>query len=462
MFSSQTYQKRREVLIKTMGRQGLLLFLSNGEYPINFEDNTYPFRQDSTFLYYFGIQQPHIAAIVDLDENRTVIFGDEMSMDALVWMGRQETLKAKCEKAGVTEMRSYAELAHYLATAMTTQRKIHYLPPYQPANKILLGELLQISIADFRPSVSFIQAVVGQREIKEEQEISEIEKALTVSNAMHLTAMRMAKPGVKEYEIAAAIQAVAARENCGLAYPSIVTVNGGILHNHYLGNTLQSGQLLLNDSGCETPSGYASDLTRTFPVDSKFTPEQRDLYQVVLAAFEGAKHQLKAGVKFKDVHLHAALILSQGLIDFGLMKGRAEDAVQVHAHTLFFQCGLGHLMGLDVHDMEDLGEQYVGYTPQQPKETQLFGLKSLRLGKALKTGHVLTVEPGIYFIPELIERWQAENKCSDFIQYDKLNAYKTFGGIRIEDNFRIEEQGYRQLGPELIRTVEEIENIKLQ
>lgn len=194
MFSSQTYQQRREVLKKTMGRQGILLFLSNGEYPINFEDNTYPFRQDSTFLYYFGIQQPHIAAIVDLDENKTIVFGNEMTMDALVWMGRQETLKAKCEKAGVTETRSYAELAHYIATALTTQRKIHYLPPYQPANKILLGELLQLSIADFKPSVPFIQAIVAQREIKEEQEISEIEKALTISNKMHLAAMRLAKP----------------------------------------------------------------------------------------------------------------------------------------------------------------------------------------------------------------------------------------------------------------------------
>lgn len=460
MFSSQTYQQRREVLKKTMGRQGILLFLSNGEYPINFEDNTYPFRQDSTFLYYFGIQQPHIAAIVDLDENKTIVFGNEMTMDALVWMGRQETLKAKCEKAGVTETRSYAELAHYIATALTTQRKIHYLPPYQPANKILLGELLQLSIADFKPSVPFIQAIVAQREIKEEQEISEIEKALTISNKMHLAAMRLAKPGVKEYEIAAAIQQIAAQENCVLAYPSIVTVQGGILHNHYQGNTLQSGQLLLNDSGCETAMGYASDLTRTFPVDHKFTSEQRDLYQVVLAAFEGAKNQLKAGVKFKEVHLHAALILSQGLIDFGLMKGNAADAVQANAHTMFFQCGLGHMMGLDVHDMEDLGEQYVGYTPQAPKEKQLFGLKSLRLGKALKTGHVVTIEPGLYFIPELIERWEAEKKYLDFINYDRLNQYKGFGGIRIEDNFLIQEHGYRQLGPELIRTVEEIEAYK--
>jgi len=461
MFSTQTYLKRREKLIQQVEDTGLLLFLSNGENPINFEDNTYRFRQDSTFLYYFGIQQPHIAAVVDLDANKTLIFGDELSMDALVWMGRQETLKAKCEKTGVTETRPYAALAPYILAAQTAKRNIHYLPPYQPANKILLSALLQVPIADLQPSVSLIQVVVAQREIKEEQEISEIEKALTISTRMHLAAMRLAKPGVKEYEIAAAIQQIAAQEDCALAYPSIVTVQGGILHNHYQGNTLQSGQLLLNDSGCEVPMGYASDLTRTFPVDPRFTPEQRDLYQVVLTAFEEAKNQLKAGVKFKEVHLHAALVLTQGLIDFGLMKGNAADAVEAHAHTMFFQCGLGHMMGLDVHDMEDLGEQYVGYTPHEPKETQQFGLKSLRLGKALKAGHVVTIEPGVYFIPELIKRWEAEKKYLDFINYEKLKQYQGFGGIRIEDNFLIQEKGYRQLGPELIRTVEEIEAYKM-
>jgi len=457
MFSTQTYLIRREKLTKQLQDNGLILFLSNGESPINFEDNTYSFRQDSTFLYYFGIQQPHIAAIIDLDAAKTIVFGDELSIDALVWMGRQETLKEKCEKTGVIETRSYADLALYIASAQRAQRPIHYLPPYQPANKILLSTLLQRPIVDLQPSIPLIQAIVAQREIKEEQEISEIEKALTISTSMHLTAMRMAKPGVKEYEIAAAIQQIAAQADYPLAYPSIVTVQGGILHNHYQGNTLQSGQLVLNDSGCETSMGYASDLTRTFPVNGTFTPEQRDLYQIVLQAFEGAKQQLKAGVAFKEVHLHAALLLSQGLIDFGLMKGKAEDAVAAHAHTMFFQCGLGHMMGLDVHDMEDLGEQYVGYTSQIPKEKEQFGLKSLRLGKALKAGHVLTVEPGIYFIPELIERWEAEKKYTDFINYDKLNQYKGFGGIRIEDNFLIEANGYRRLGPELIRTVEEIE-----
>ena len=457
MFHTQTYLKRREKLTKQLPDKGLVLFLSNGENPINFEDNTSRFRQDSTFLYYFGIQQPYIAAIIDLDADKTIVFGDELSIDALVWMGRQETLKAKCEKTGVTETRSYADLALYITSAQKASRMIHYLPPYQPANKILLSTLLQRPIVDLQPSIPLIEAIVAQREIKEKQEISEIEKALTISTSMHLTAMRLAKPGIKEYEIAAAIQQIAAQEDCTLAYPSIVTVQGGILHNHYQGNTLQAGQLVLNDSGCETPLGYASDLTRTFPVNGKFTPEQRDLYQIVLQAFEGAKQRLKAGVTFKEVHLHAALLLSQGLIDFGLMKGKAEDVVEAHAHTMFFQCGLGHMMGLDVHDMEDLGEQYVGYTLQAPKEKEQFGLKSLRLGKALKPGHVLTIEPGIYFIPALIERWEVEKKYLDFINYGKLHQYKGFGGIRIEDNFLIKPNGYRHLGPELIRTVEEIE-----
>ncbi|WP_158210625.1 aminopeptidase P family protein [Myroides phaeus] len=460
MFNTTTYKNRRAKLADNVQAKGLLLFLGNIENPVNFEDNTYHFRQDSSFLYYFGIQQPHLAAIIDLDENKTIVFGDEMSIDAIVWMGRQETLKEKCAKAGVEETRPFADLYTYLKKAQNAQRSVHYLPPYQSVNKILLSDLLEVPIKQLSPSVPMIKAIVAQREIKEAQEIVEIEKALTVTNEMHLLAMRMSKAGVKEYEIVSAIQNVAGSHNCELAYPSIVTINGGILHNHYKMNTLQSGQLLLNDSGCETAMGYASDLTRTFPVDKKFTAEQRDLYNVVLASFEAAKAELREGTKFKNVHLKAAEILSQGLIDLGFMKGNAQDAVAAHAHTMFFQCGLGHMMGLDVHDMEDLGEQYVGYTADEPKETSIFGLKSLRLGKALKAGHVLTVEPGIYFIPELIEMWEADKKNAEFINYEKVKAFQHFGGIRIEDNFLIQADGYQHLGPELIKTVAEIEDYK--
>ncbi len=459
MFTAHTYQQRRDVLKKEV-KSGVILLLGNIENPINFEHNTYPFRQDSTFLYYLGIQEPKLAAILDIDEDKTILFGDELSMDDIVWMGRQETLKEKSTKAGIEETLPYVELATYLQKAKVSNRAVHYLPPYQSANKILLSDLLDCSTAQLHPSPILIKAIVQQRSIKEEQEIVHIEEAIRVSNEMHLLAMRMAKPGIKEYEIANAIQHLAADQECTMAYPPIVTINGGILHNHYRLNTLKSGNLFLNDSGAETSMGYAGDLTRTFPVDKTFTPKQRDIYNVVLHAFTTAREALKPGIRFKDIHLYACLALTEGLIDLGLMKGNPKEVVNAHAHTLFFQCGLGHMMGLDVHDMEDLGEQYVGYTDTEPKDTKTFGLKSLRLGKELQEGYVLTVEPGIYIIPELIDMWQSQGKNSTFINYDKVNEYRDFGGVRIEDNFLITANGYRLLGPELIKTVEEIENYR--
>ncbi|PUB34773.1 Xaa-Pro aminopeptidase [Elizabethkingia sp. YR214] len=461
MFSPQTYQNRRTVL-KDNVANGILLFLGNIENPVNFEHNPYYFRQDSTFLYYFGIQEPRIAAIIDIDENKTIIFGDELSIDDIVWMGRQETLKEKSLKSDVQETLPYAELYKYVQKAQALGRKVHYLPPYQSSNKILLGDLLGIKIVELQPSVDLIKAIVKQRSIKEQQEIAQIEEAINVSNEMHLLAMRIARPGVKEYEIANAIQHLAANKECQMSYPPIVTINGGILHNHYRLNTLKSGDLFLNDSGAETSMGYAGDLTRTFPVDNNFTAKQKEMYEIVLNAFNNAQQLLKPGVKFKDIHLKASQYLVEGLIDLGLMKGNPEEAVKNHAHTLFFQCGLGHMMGLDVHDMEDLGEQYIGYTEEEPKDTKTFGLKSLRLGKTLETGFVLTVEPGIYMIPELINIWQAENKNAEFINYDKVNEYRNFGGVRVEDDFLITNEGYRLLGNGLIKTVDEIEDYRTQ
>ncbi|SEH32983.1 aminopeptidase P family protein [Chryseobacterium culicis] len=461
MFSAATYQERRTVL-QTNVENGILLFLGNIENPVNFEHNPYYFRQDSTYLYYFGIQEPRIAAVVDIDEDKTIIFGDELSIDDIVWMGRQETLKEKSLKSGVQEILPYTELSSYLAKALASGRKVHYLPPYQSANKILLSDLLGITISALQPSVEMIKAVVKQRSVKETREIVQIEEAVTVSNEMHLLAMRLARPGVKEYEIANAIQYLAANKECHMSYPPIVTVNGGILHNHYRLNTMKDGDLFLNDSGAETAMGYAGDLTRTFPVGKAFTTKQKEMYEVVLNAFNNAQSLLKPGVRFKDIHLKAAQNLVEGLIELGLMKGNAEEAVKKHAHTLFFQCGLGHMMGLDVHDMEDLGEQYIGYTEEEPKDTQTFGLKSLRLGKELESGFVVTVEPGIYMIPDLIDMWQAESRNADFINYDKVNEYRNFGGIRVEDDFLITDEGYRLLGNGLIKTVEEIENYRAE
>lgn len=456
MFAAEKYQTRREALIRNIP-QGLILFLGNIENPINYEHNAYPFRQDSTFLYYFGIQAPKLAAILDVDQNKVTVFGDEMTIDDIVWMGRQQTLLEKCNLSGVEHLEPFEQIESHISTALRQHRTIHFLPPYQSHNKIALSTWLDCPIAALSPSVELIKAVVKQRSIKDPEEIMELEKAIDVSTQMHLLAMKMTKPGMKEYEIVSAIQQLATNNECTFAYPPIVTKHGEILHNHIHSHTLKSGDMVLNDSGVETAMGYAGDLTRTFPVDRTFTPEQRDIYQIVLQSFTDAREMLQPGVRYKDIHLKACTTLTEGLIQVGLMKGNAEDAVAQHAHTLFFQCGLGHMLGLDVHDMEDLGEQYVGYTEEFRKDTSTFGLKSLRLGKELEEGYVLTVEPGIYIIPELIDLWTADNKCADFINYDKVNAFKHFGGVRIEDNFLITPSGYRLLGSELIKTVDEIE-----
>jgi len=459
MFSIKTYQDRRDELQNKVF-EGILLFLGNTESPMNFKDNVYPFRQDSSFLYYFGIQEPKLAAVIDMDENKTLLFGDELDIDDIVWMGSQESIKAKAEKAGVSETRSFRKLAEYIDNAKDADRKIHFLPPYRHDNKILLSELLNRPINELNPSVEFIKAVAAQRSVKEEQEIAEMEKAVNITNRMHLKAMEVARPGMKEYEIISAIQKVAADEDCRFSYPPIVTIDGQILHNHFSGNTLKEGDMVLNDSGIELPSCYPADLTRTFPAGKKFTSLQRDMYNIVLKSFEESQRIMKPGLNYKEVHRRACEVLVAGLIDMGLMKGDPEEAVEHNAHTLFFQCGVGHLMGLDIHDMEDLGEQYVGYTKDDPKDQETFGWKSLRLGKPLEKGNVVTVEPGIYVNPQLIDIWKKEKKNEAFINYEKTEAFRDFGGIRIEDDFVITENGHALLGDGLIKTAADVEDFR--
>ncbi|SEL11476.1 aminopeptidase P family protein [Parapedobacter koreensis] len=461
MFTEQTYTTRRETLSKQVSA-GIILLLGNSESPINFRDNAYPFRQDSTFLYYFGIQSSDLAAIIDIDKGHTTIFGDELSMDAIVWMGRQETLKEKAAKSGVVDTLPSNALAQAIQAVQQQRRPIHFLPPYRASNRITLAQLLTIPLLDVAhaASVQLIKAVVAQRSIKSVDEIAEIEKAVDTSVAMHLEAMRLARPGMAEYQLAAAVNHIAQQTGGTLAYPTILTVRGEILHNHYHGNVMAEGQLLLNDSGAETAMGYAGDLTRTFPVGKRFTMVQKEAYEVVLHALQAATEALKPGTRYLDIHFLSCRMLVEGLKMLGLMHGDTDEAVAAGAHTLFFQCGTGHMIGLDVHDMEDLGEQYVGYTDTLPKDTTTFGLKSLRLGKALQPGYVLTVEPGLYFIPELIEQWKAANKLPQFIHYDKVEAFKNFGGIRIEDNVVITETGHLILGKPLAKTVSAIESIR--
>lgn len=457
MFSDRTYRDRRSQLIQTLraaGERGLLLFLGNAESPCNYADNTYPFRQDSTFLYFFGIDHADFAALVDLDEGTTTVFADDLGIDAIVWMGPQPSVAELASRGGVDRTAAASALAEALVQARTLGRRIHTLPPYRTDNLQRLQELLdRRSVPE--ASVPFIRAVVEQRAVKSAEELAEIEAAVDLSVDMHLAAMRMVRPGMRESDVAAKVTELALASGAGLSFPVIATIHGETLHNHFHGNTLKSGDVFLLDCGAESRMHYAGDLSSTFPVDPTFTSRQRDIYTVVLNAHLAAVAKAGPGVPMREVHRTACRAIAEGMKGLGLMKGDLDAAVEAGAHALFFPCGTGHMMGLDVHDMEDLGEVYVGYEGQ-PKSTQ-FGLKSLRLARPLQPGFVFTVEPGVYFIPELVRRWKAEGRFTDYVNYDAVEGWLGTGGMRIEEDLTITETGARILGKGRPRTIGEVE-----
>ncbi|MEN8116246.1 MAG: aminopeptidase P family protein [Bacteroidota bacterium] len=459
MFQTKTYIERRKAL-KQQVEKGLILLFGNDESPMNYTDNTYHFRQDSTFLYYFGIQHPGLAAVIDIDNDREIIFGNDYTIDDIVWMGPQSTITERAESCGVLNVQELSKLPAMLDSATRLGQKIHFLPLYRPENKIKLLELLDIAPKDSSNtySLDLVRAVVSQREIKTEDEIAEIHKAVDVSVDMHVAAIKFAKPGMSEAEVTAEIHKVALAAGGNISFPIIATKNGQTLHNHYHGNIIKEGDLFLVDAGYETPMGYAGDLSSTFPVSEKFTPQQKEIYEITLAAHQAAVDALELRKPFKNAHIAAATTIFDGLKQLGFTKGNATDAFEVGAHALFFPCGTGHMMGLDVHDMEDLGEVWVGYDGQ-PKSTQ-FGLKSLRLAKPLKAGHVFTIEPGIYFIPELIDLWRGQNKFTDFINWEKVDSYRKFGGIRNEEDFVMTKNGAKLLGKPKPKTIEEVETLR--
>ena len=459
MFSAETYIKRREELKKKINR-GVLLFLGNEESPMNYKDNPYHFRQDSTFLYYFGREEAGLSAVIDVESGDEILFGYDFGIDEVIWMGPQKSLKEKGGQVGIKETRPIDELAKYLAGEKKKGRTIHYLPPYRSEHVEKLCDLLNMDSKGIRNAVSetFIKAVVAQRSIKEKQEITEIEEAHAITREMHLTAIKMAKPGIYERDIAGIIEGIALAKGSGVSFPIILSVRGETLHNHYHGNQLKKGDLVINDSGAESINKYAADITRTIPVGGVFDPKQKDIYETVLLAQTSAIAAIGPGKPYLDIHLLAARIMAEGLKSVGLMQGNIEDAVIQGAHALFFPHGLGHMMGLDVHDMENLGEEYVGYDETVQRSTQ-FGLAYLRLAKKLRPGYVLTVEPGIYFIPALIELWEKEKKFIEYINYEKVKEYIGFGGIRIEDDVEVTEGGYRLIGKEIPKKPEDIRHI---
>lgn len=460
MFSKETYIERREVLKKAVG-SGLILFPGNEEVGMNYRDNIYRFRQDSSFLYYSGIDHPNLFLLIDVEADIEILFGNDLTIEQTVWTGPQESLSISAEKSGIATVQPLSFVEAILKNALQQKRTIHFLPPYRSAITLRLSNWLEIhpNMVAQKASVLLAKAIVAQRSYKTTEELVEIEKAVDITSAMHLKAIEMARPGMKEYELAGQVEGTAVSSGGQLAFPIILTVNGQYLHNHAGSNTFQEGQMILCDSGAETNMHYAGDMTRTFPVSKTFTAQQKEIYNIVLQAEEAAIATLKPGTLFRDSHLTACKEILKGLKSLGLVKGDLDEAVAAGAHTLFFQCGLGHMMGMDVHDMENIGEEYIGYTDTLKKSTE-FGLKSLRLGKELEEGFVLTVEPGIYFIPELIDQWQAEKKYSEFINYDKVQNYRNFGGIRIEEDFLITKDSYRLLGKPLAKKAEDIEALR--
>jgi len=459
VFSQETYTKRRNRLQTGIG-SGIILLPGNDDSSMNYKDNIYPFRQDSCFLYFAGIDRPGLTFVIDIDNNREILFGDEYTIEEIMWMGPAESLAAQAAKAGITEVRPSAALPDFLLRSKNSGQPVHFVPPYKAGITTKLSAWLDIPVALIpqSASVTLIKAIIRQREVKTDEEVREIEAAVNTTIDMQLKAMELAAAGVTETEIAGHLQAVAIAGGGNISFPVILTVNGQFLHNHPHRTPLQNGQLVLCDCGAENAMHYAGDLTRTHPVNKKFSTAQKEIYDIVHNAYQAAADAIRPGIRFKDVHLLACEKLVHGLTEIGIMKGNAAEAVSAGAHTLFFPCGLGHMMGLDIHDMENLGEEYVGYTDSLKKSTE-FGLKSLRLGRELEEGFVFTIEPGIYFNPLLTAAWQSEGKHEQFINYGKLAAYNDFGGVRVEDNFLITANGGRKLGRPFATAATDIENL---
>lgn len=442
----ESYLRRRAKLRADMG-SGLLLFLGNSEVGMNYADNTYRFRQDSSFLYFFGLDDAGLAAVIDIDEDREIVFGNELTIDDIVWTGTMPTLHERAVSYGITDTRSMDELKGYLDNARRKGQPIHFLPPYRGDHQIWLWELLGLNPKEQAVQVStrLVKAIVSQRIYKDAEEIAIIEESVDISTRMHLAAYRKVRPGVHEAEVAAAVEEVACRGGNTLAFPTIATVQGQVLHNHGFIHELREGDIFLLDAGAETRMHYAGDLSSSMPVGRRFTERQETIYTIHLESFRAAVETLRPGVPFRDAHLAAATKICEGMKALGLMQGDPVEAAHIGAYALFFPCGLGHMMGLDVHNMENLGEEYVGYEDGQVKSKQ-FGFKSLRLARPLEPGFVFTVEPGIYFIPELIDKWEAEHQFTDFIRYDRLGPWRDFTGLRNELDYVITADGVRQLG----------------
>ncbi len=451
LFSKQTYIERRQVLKKRIG-SGLIILPGNNDAPANYPSNAYKFRQDSTFLYYFGQHRDGLVGVIDVDADQEYLIGNDIDIEDIVWFGSVDSVSDLAAQCGVANSAPMAQLQVMVDKAKQQGQRIHFLPPYRHDIMIQLMDLTGIHPSRQREEASkdLIMAVIDQRAVKTTEEIAEIERACAIGYDMHTTAMRLCRPGVTEQYIAGTLEGIASAHGCKVSFQSILSMHGEIMHGYPSPQPLEAGRLMLCDCGAETNENYCSDNTRTTPINGKFDSRQRDIYNIVVAGHDHALEMCAPGVKWWDVHFSVARLMAERLKDLGLMRGNIDDAVEAGAHAMFFPHGLGHMMGMDVHDMEGLGQTYVGFDDEVRPNLEQFGTNCLRCGRRLQEGWVMTDEPGIYFIPALIDEWRAKGHCKEFLNFDLLDTYKDFGGIRLEDDILVTHDGCRFLGEKLI------------
>jgi Xaa-Pro aminopeptidase/Xaa-Pro dipeptidase len=452
MFASEIYRTRRVALAAAM--EGLGIFPANPPSPMNYAHNTHPFVQDGCFAYFFGIPQPDLVGAIDFDSGESFLFGDDPTLDALIWLGSSTLMREWAERSGVDHVRPLSALGSWLAERRH-RRDVHFTPPYRGAVTIALAEWLDLPVRAVagHASPSLIRAIVARREIKSPEEIAEMEAALAVTAEMHAVATHRARPGVMEHVVSGAVEGVARAADLKLAYPVILSARGEVLHNDRHDRRLEAGDLIVHDSGVASRLGYASDITRTLPVGGRFEARKRACYDLVLEAQLAGIDACRPGAPYLTVHKLAARVLAEGMIGEGVFRGDPEQIVESGAYALCFQTGVGHQIGLDVHDMEALGEDFVGYD-ETVRRSELFGLRNLRMAKPLRSGMVVTVEPGLYFIPALIDRWESDGRYSGLIDYARAREFLPVHGIRIEDDVLITETGHRVLGPGIPKTAD--------
>jgi Xaa-Pro dipeptidase len=452
MFSKETYISRRAEL-KKLVKSGVIILFGNNNSPANFPNNGYhPFRQDSSFRYYFGQNRDGLVGVIDVDNDLETLVGDDISIDDIVWYGSVDSVHDMAEQVGVANSAPMKSLKTICNDAMRQKRTIHFLPPYRYDIKLQIFDLLGIHPNQQKESASMplIQAVVKMRSSKTQEEIEELERAAVIGYKMHTTAMKMCRPGITEMEIAGVLDGIANGFGSMVSFPTILTQHGEIQHGSPSPAPLQAGKLMLCDAGAETLESYCSDNTRTTPVSGHYDQRQLEIYSIVEECHDYALKVARPGVKWWDVHFGVCRLMTERLKELGLMKGDTEEAVRAGAHAMFMVHGLGHMMGMDVHDMESLDQINVGFDEEVRPNLEQFGTNCLRMGRRLQEGFVVTDEPGIYFIPALIDDWKASGHCKEFINFDKLETYKDFGGIRIEDDLLITKDGCRFIGKDRI------------